>query len=98
MPNLRDDIKAIVNLPAGRNLLGWIIFDLCKIHESKFHTNALVNARLTGRQDIGLELLNVLRQVEPEALTNIFAERILRVEEHSESDWVSKLEEELKHG
>ena len=96
---LADALRSVLESVDGRFFLCWLIFDVCKLVEGSFHTNALVNAHLTGRQAVGRELFHLLSNVAPEFLIVLLKERILVHSKESEDDSVLKeLEKDLMKG
>ena len=95
---LAEALRSILKTEAGRRFVEWLIFDECKLAEGSFHTNALVNAHLTGRQAVGKELFHLVRVVDPEALTVLFRERILNQNISTASSEWETLEESIRKG
>ena len=96
---LADAVRHVLGSGEGRLFIRWLLFDVCKLVEGSFHTNALVNAHLTGRQAVAKELFHLFSVVAPESLILLLKERILVPNTSGAEDFgLAELEEELLKG
>lgn len=69
----RESLKWLMGGPKGRRAL-WLLLSLCGPFQRGYSANQHENSRLSGRREVGLELLEVLSSVGMEEVLVMFRE------------------------
>jgi hypothetical protein len=76
-----EDLARLISSPWGRRLVRWILYDLCKLEVTSYDSNikdglcALAHqARISGRQDVGIKLKIELERVDIAGVVSMVAE------------------------
>ena len=68
-----DDLKAVLKKPEGRRFVYQVLSE-CGVFKSSFALNSMQSAFNEGRRDIGIMLLKLLDEAEPQAYSQMLAE------------------------
>lgn len=77
-----EDIKEIVQLPAGRRLI-WELLGYCRIMHSSMSSDTHVTAYNEGRRGVGLHVLGELMEANPDAYCKMQKEHRQEAEEEA---------------
>jgi len=82
--NLFSDFRDVLDLPAGRRILWWVL-DVAGVYRSSFTGNSTTFFN-EGRRDIGLMLLAKISEAKPEAILQMMQESKMREESNDDSN------------
>ena len=81
MVQVNAALKALCEVPQGRDLLTWLMWDLCHADQTTFTGNALTGAFMEGERNVGLRLKAQLLEAAPEGYITILQEQTRKDEE-----------------
>lgn len=70
-----EDLRELLNLPAGRRFL-WRQLERCAVWKTSFHPSGQVFAANEGRRGVGVELMTQIIEADPQAWIALQQERL----------------------
>ena len=73
-----DDLRTLLELPAGRRFLARLIFDDCALLETSYHSSGQLFAHNEGRRGVGSQLQGEIMKASLEGWCTLLRERFVK--------------------